>query len=47
MVYYVESAEQALDVLFGGEGKVKSGNSLCYTSINFQNMVVRERGHSS
>ena len=30
-----------------GEGKVKSGNSLCYTSINFQNMVVRERGHSS
>ena len=30
-----------------GEGEVKSGNSLCYTSINFQNMDVRERGHSS
>ena len=26
-----------------GEGKEKSGNSLCYTSINFQNMDVRER----
>ena len=26
-----------------GEGKVKSGNSPCYTSINFQNMDVRER----